>query len=191
MVLGRPLSVALVSLAVSVGTAAQAPALFDPVTGYRIAGYRGIVAAPPPGVPRIDPAAVARLVDRHAAVLIDVVPAEGGVRDPVSGRWRLARPAASIPGAAWFPEAGRGAPDPAIEQWFQNGVAQLARRHPGRPIVVFCLADCWMSWNAALRLRRAGYASVSWYAEGADGWRDLGRPLAPISPYHPDERSAG
>jgi hypothetical protein len=33
-------------------------------------------------------------------------------------------------------------------------VARFARRHPGRPVVVFCRADCWMSWNVARRLAR-------------------------------------
>jgi len=28
--------------------------------------------------------------------------------------------------------------------------------HPRRTLIVFCLADCWMSWNAAWRLSHAG-----------------------------------
>jgi len=28
--------------------------------------------------------------------------------------------------------------------------------HPRRTLIVFCLADCWMSWNAAWRLSRIG-----------------------------------
>ncbi|MCU6454567.1 rhodanese [Sphingomonas sp. A2-49] len=175
MVLARLLAAAAL-LAAPVQDAA-----FDPASGYRIAAYRGIVPGPPPGVPRIAAAAVAAL--RERAVLVDVAPAEGGVRDPVTGDWRLARPAVSIPGAHWFPEAGRGRPDPAIERWFLAGVRTLAARRPGRPIVVFCLADCWMSWNAALRLHRAGLRPVLWFGEGSDGWRDLGRRLAPVVPY--------
>lgn len=155
---------------------------FDPVTGYRIAAYRGIVPGPPPGVERIGAAAVARLVDAGRATLIDVVPAEGGVRG-VDGVWRLAREERGIPGAAWFPEAGRGRPHPAIERWFLSGVRSLQARRPRQPLIVFCLADCWMSWNAALRLRRAGFRNVRWFAEGADGWRDLGRMLEPMTPF--------
>lgn len=163
--------------------AAAAPdGLFDEATGYRLAMYRAVVPEAPPGVRRIDAAAVARLVDARRALLIDVVPAEGGVRRP-DGSWRLAREELGIPGTAWFPEAGRGRIDPAIEAWFLRGVARLSARHAGQPIVVFCLADCWMSWNAALRLHRAGHADVRWFAEGADGWRDLGRPLKPMTPY--------
>ncbi len=170
------------------GIWAAAPAVaqdveFDPVSGYRIAHYRAVVPAAPPGVPRIDAQAVAQLASRGDAILVDVAPAEGGVRDPNTGEWRLARPAMTIAGAAWFPEAGRGHPDPAIDRWFADGIARLHRRHPGRAIVVFCLADCWMSWNAALRLSRGGYRRVLWFAEGADGWRDIGRPLVPARPY--------
>ncbi len=169
----------LLSLAILL--AAQAGS-FDSDSGYRLSGYRGVVPGPPPGVPRIGAARVAALADARAAVLIDVVPAEGGVRGP-DGRWRLAREERGIPGAAWFPEAGRGRIDPAIERWFLAGVGALHARRPTAPLIVFCLADCWMSWNAAWRLKRVGYARVYWFAEGADGWRDLGRPLAPMTPY--------
>ena len=157
-------------------------ARFDAATGYRVSDYRGVVPGPPPGVRRIDAAAVARLVDTGRATLIDVVPAEGGVR-ALDGTWRLAREERGIPGAAWFPEAGRGRPDPAIARWFASSVARLHAAHPRRTLIVFCLADCWMSWNAAWRLSRAGYRNVRWFAEGADGWRDLGRPLVPMTPF--------
>lgn len=170
-----------VLLAVAPAWAEDAP--FDPVTGYRVSQYRGVVLAAPPGVARVGARQVARLTDRHAAILIDVVPAEGGVRDAVTGDWRLARPAATIPGAHWFPEAGRGHLEPAIARWFADGVSRLHRADPQQPLIVFCLADCWMSWNAALRLHRAGYTHVLWFAEGADGWRDLGHKLAPVLPY--------
>ncbi len=163
--------------------AAAGPALFDPVTGYRVAEYRAVVRAAPPGVPTITAARVARLADRGEAILIDVMPAEGGVRDAATGRWRLARPHSSIPQAHWFPEAGRGRLDPDVERWFLSGVRQVAASRPGAPVIVFCLADCWMSWNAALRLRRTGVRHVRWFPEGADGWRDLRRPLVNATPF--------
>lgn len=173
----------LATLALAQSATAQDASPFDAATGYRIAEYRAIVPGPPPGVARVDARAVARMLDRGGAVLVDVYPAEGGVREPATGRWRLAKTHETIPGAAWFPEAGRGEVDPAVERWFMDGVRELARGRPGRPIVLFCLADCWMSWNASLRLTRAGVANVFWFGEGADGWRDLGRPLVPATPY--------
>lgn len=177
---GRVFAIALTVFA-TVPVAGQGTA-FDPDTGYRVSAYRAIVPGPPPGVKRIGVVEVAKLADAKRAILIDVVPAEGGVRGP-DGHWRLARGGSGIPGAYWFPEAGRGAADPAIERWFLAGVTTLRAKQPRAPLIVFCLADCWMSWNAAWRLKRAGFADVFWFGEGADGWRDSGRRLVPMTPY--------
>ena len=156
---------------------------FDATTGYRVAHYRAVVPAPPEGVPRIDAAKVVTLMRTRRAVLIDVMPAEGGVRDPVTGDWRLAQPRDSIAGAAWFPEAGRGLPDPGIAQWFAGGIASLRGKADSRPLIVFCLADCWMSWNAARRLSKAGYREVYWFADGTDGWAESGGALVRVQPF--------
>ncbi len=161
--------------------AAAASADFDPVTRYRIAHYRGVVDRAPEGVLKIDAQRAHRLWRDRAAIFIDLTPAEGGQRDPDTGRWTLAEPHRSIPGAHWFPEAGRGVPAPEIAAWFTDGVTRLAARK--RTIVAFCLADCWMSWNAALRLHRMGYHDVRWFAEGLDGWRDIGAPTVAATPY--------
>lgn len=164
------------------GPVAGQGSAFDPATGYRTGAYRSIVPGPPPGVRRIGMMEVARLADTKRAILIDVVPAEGGVRG-ADGHWRLAREESGTPGAHWFPEAGRGVIDPGVERWFLAGVTALRAKQPRAPLIVFCLADCWMSWNAAWRLKRAGFADVRWFAEGADGWRDHGRRLVPMIPY--------
>ena len=157
-------------------------ALFDPVQGYRLSHYRGVVPSPPEGVPRITKEQAAALWRSRAAILIDVTPAEGGVRDATTGRWTLAALHLSMPGAHWFPESGRGVLADGIGPWFFAGIARLHRARPRAPIVVYCLADCWMSWNAALRLHRAGYRDVRWYADGMDGWRELGLPIAAATP---------
>lgn len=149
--------------------------------GYRASHYRSPTRQPPEGVTRIAPAAAAQLRPGRDALFIDVTPATGGVRQ-ADGRWRLAEARWSIPGAHWFPESGRGDPDPAIEAGFLAGVARLSGGRRDRPLVLFCLADCWMSWNAARRLRAQGYRQVWWMAQGSDGWRDLGLSLAPASP---------
>lgn len=149
--------------------------------GYRIAQYRAPTRQPPEGVTRIAPAAAAQLRPDRGALFIDVLPAEGGHRED-DGRWRLAKARESIAGAHWFPESGRGEPDPAVAAGFARGMARLTKGRRAMPIIVFCLADCWMSWNAAKRLRAMGYARVWWLAEGTDGWRDLGRPLSPAIP---------
>lgn len=154
--------------------------LFGP-DGYRIAAYRAPVSRPPAGVGRIAPAAAAALRPGRDALFLDVLPAEGGHRES-DGRWRLAAQHESIPGARWFPEAGRGVPEPDIALWFAAGVRRLTGGRRDRMLVVFCRSDCWMSWNAARRLRAMGYRNVWWLAEGTDGWRDLGRPLVRVAP---------
>lgn len=154
--------------------------LFGP-DGYRIAAYRAPVARPPDGVGRIAPAAAAALRPGRDALFIDVLPADGGHRER-DGRWRLAEQHESVPGAHWFPEAGRGVPEPGIAAWFAEGVRRLTGGRRDRMLLVFCRADCWMSWNAARRLRAMGYRNVWWLAEGTDGWRDLGQPLARAVP---------
>lgn len=155
-------------------------ALFD-AAGYRIVHYRAPVDRAPEGTSRIAPAAAARLRPDVDALFVDVTPAEGAVRDAV-GQWRLAQPHDSIPGAHWYPEAGRGVLAPGIGDWFGRGMARLTAKRRDRMIVIFCLADCWMSWNAAKRLRTWGYRNIWWLAEGSDGWRDLDLPLAPARP---------
>lgn len=154
--------------------------LFDD-QGYRIARYRAPVPHAPPGVHRIAPAAVTGLRPDRDAVLLDVMPAEGGRRRD-DGQWLLAVPRMSIAGAHWLPDTGRGSLTQPVAAWFQAGVAKLMRGRKDSMIVVFCLADCWMSWNAAKRLRELGYTDVWWLAEGTDGWSELGLPLRRVSP---------
>jgi PQQ-dependent catabolism-associated CXXCW motif protein len=158
------------------------PALFDPLTGYRITSYRGVIAAPPPGVRRLEDKAAARAHDAGRALFVDFTPAPGAVRDPAGGGWRLAEPHDTLPGAHWFPEAGRGRADPAIEAWLAAGLKRLTHGSRTHPIIAFCLADCWMSWNASWKIRRLGYTHVLWYANGIDGWKEMGRPLASAIP---------
>ena len=170
-------------LAIPAAVAAQSTPDIDPVSGYRVAHYRAVVPSAPEGVERIDAARVADMIGRRHAILIDVMPAEGGVRDPVTGQWRLAEPRESLPGSHWFPEAGRGKLDPGIARWFGEGIASLRSKTAARPLILFCLADCWMSWNAARRLHLDGYRNVYWFADGTDGWRDLGKPLVAVQPF--------
>lgn len=160
-------------------TPAPPVTLFD-AQGYRIGHYRAPVPAAPAGVRRVDTAAALRL-RREGALFVDVAPADGAVRG-ADGRWRLARSRQSIAGAHWFPGAGTGAPEAAAIEWFLRGIDRLTGEDRRRPVVVFCLADCWLSWNAARRLAAAGYARVAWYGEGTDGWAEAGQPLVPAVP---------
>ena len=48
---------------------------------------------------------------------------------------------------------------------------------PNRMLVFYCLANCWMSWNAAKRALAMGYTHVAWYPDGTDGWTTDHLPL--------------
>lgn len=150
--------------------------------GYRQSHYRGHISQAPAGAPRIALSAAAQLWAGHEATFIDVIPAENAVRDPVSGKWILLEERQTIIGAHWFPEAGRGTLAPDIERWFWHGMQRVTGGHKDKMLILFCLADCWMSWNAAKRLASAGYTNVYWLAEGTDGWRDLDLPLTAATP---------
>ncbi|MGF7152197.1 PQQ-dependent catabolism-associated CXXCW motif protein [Sphingomonas zeicaulis] len=177
----RIIAAIMVAAAIPGGAVAQ-DGRFD-AEGYRIAHYRGPVPSAPAGVPRIALPAAAMLRPDVDAVFIDVAPAEGGHRDARTGRWTLAQPRHGIDGAHWFPGAGVGGRlDPAIQRWFDRGVARLTRGRRDRMVVIFCLADCWMSWNAAKRLAASGYTNIWWLAEGSDGWSELGLKLVPATP---------
>ena len=180
---------ASVALAACPGIAQMVPpnvtpageALFD-AEGYRRARYRAPVDRKPTPARQIALADALRFSPGKNALFIDVLPAEGGVRDPETGQWTLAAPHETIPGALWFPEVGRAPVDVTLWAMFIWEVRLMRVVQPLGPIVVFCRADCWMSWNAARRLALVGVPNVRWLAEGIDGWHDAARPLAPVQP---------
>jgi PQQ-dependent catabolism-associated CXXCW motif protein len=49
-------------------------------------------------------------------------------------------------------------------------------------IVLYCQAECWMSWNAAKRALSYGYSNVAWYPDGTDGWQQANLPTAEAQP---------
>jgi PQQ-dependent catabolism-associated CXXCW motif protein len=157
------------------------PALFD-AQGYRTARYRAPVKADPAPAAAIGLAEALALEPGRDALFLDVMPVEGGVRDPATGVWTLSTGHLTIPGALWFPETGRAPADPVLWQALETAVREARRTAPGTPVVLFCRTDCWMSWNAARRLALRGFANVRWLAEGTDGWHAAGRPLTAATP---------
>ncbi|MGV3510743.1 MAG: rhodanese-like domain-containing protein [Novosphingobium sp.] len=162
-------------------SAATPPELFD-AAGYRTARYRAPVDRLPTPAVAIPLEQVLRLRPGVDALFIDVLPAEGGVRDPLDGTWSLAASHETIPGAAWHPETGRGHPDAVLWRGLRDAVDVARARRPTLPVVVFCRSDCWMSWNAARRLASEGFGEVYWFAEGIEGWHEAGRALVPARP---------
>lgn len=176
------MAAALATFAILLGTSAVAQDAVIDAEGYRSARYRAPVTVDPRPASRIALPAAIELAQQGGALFIDVMPAEGGVRDPATGRWRLSIEHETIPGAAWHPEAGRSPVDPALWHGLEQAVAIARKRHPARPVVVFCRADCWMSWNAARRLASRGVSGVWWLSEGTDGWHAAELRLVPARP---------
>ena len=158
---------------------ALAGALFDG-DGYRAGAYRAPVDRDP--APAVRVALPAAMMLGRAALFIDVLPAAGAARDSVTGRWTLGEAHQTIAGALWLPEVGRSGVDPVLWAGLRARVAAWRRHHAGGPVVLFCRADCWMSWNAARRLAREGVGGVYWLAEGIEGWHDAGGRLVDGAP---------
>jgi PQQ-dependent catabolism-associated CXXCW motif protein len=81
-----------------------------------------------------------------------------------------------------LPNVGYGVLSPEFENYFRTRLQTLTGNNTAKPIVFFCLKDCWMSWNAARRAISWGYSTVLWFPEGTDGWQAIGNDLTPATP---------
>lgn len=161
-----------------IALAAAAGAPPEP-TGYRMDAYRAPTPETLAGAQVVDTAEAEALWREGAAVFIDVMPRPvkpEGLPDRMV--WRDP-PRDTIPGALWLANAGYGALSAPLADRF---AAALAAAGGDRPLVFFCLRDCWMGWNAAKRALALGHEAVRWYPDGTDGWREAGLPLAPARP---------
>ena len=161
---------------------ARRPELFHPVTGLRIDRHRSPTPLTIPGPARVASPLRARVLLAAGAVAVDVYGASQSRFDELDGTWLVPGPRDSLPGAIWLPEVGRGVLEPAMQAYLVREIDRASGGDRARPVVVFCVADCWMSWNAAQRIALLGYADVWWYRLGTDGWLDMGWPLAPVLP---------
>lgn len=146
--------------------------------GYRIAHYRSPPKAEVEGGRRVDTAGVLELLQQEPRpVLLDVQPV--GWQD---GIFLITRPRLNVPGSIWLPNVGLGEPGERLERYFRMHLLEASDGDLQRPIVVYCTADCWMSWNAVKRAAGWGFQNLYWYAEGTDGWREAGLELTTGSP---------
>ena len=156
------------------------PELFHPDTGLRVSRQRAPTPDDVPGARRVDALQVQELA-ASGALLLDVGPALQSRFDELDGTWLVPRDHRSLPGAVWLPEVGRGELEPVMQRYLSANLSKLTAG-TDHAIVVFCMADCWMSWNGVQRIRSHGYANVLWFAEGVDGWLDRGWDLEAIEP---------
>jgi PQQ-dependent catabolism-associated CXXCW motif protein len=150
--------------------------------GYRMDDYRAPSPATVPGGVLLDTDAAHQLWESGAAVWIDVLPAPRRPENlPPSALWMPLRHR-DIPGSLWLPDIGRGALSPDVEGYFRDHLATATKLRKDAAVVFYCLADCWMSWNAAKRAASWGYTQIYWYRDGTDGWDAAKLPMQNAEP---------
>lgn len=149
---------------------------------YRMDNYRSPVPA------TLQDATVLSSEEAHAlwltgqAAFIDVLPQPprpSGL--PASTIWRE-KPRFDIPGSLWLPDTGYGKLALVMTEYFKHGLQLAKAGDPDRPLVFYCLMNCWMSWNAAKRAMALGYSHIMWYPAGTDGWQAHDYPVEPREP---------
>ena len=172
--------VAFIAILVAVAEAAAAE-VTEP-DGYRLDDYRSPTPLTLRGARVIATPEAEAIWRAHSAVFIDVLPRPPRPRDlPPGTLWRD-KPRANIPGSIWLPDTGYGELAPSMAKYFSNGLAKATGGDRARTLVLYCLADCWMSWNAAKRALGLGYSNVAWYPAGTDGWLAAGLPVQDAMP---------
>ncbi|WP_454918653.1 PQQ-dependent catabolism-associated CXXCW motif protein [Xanthobacter sediminis] len=163
--------------------APQAAAVPAEPSGYRFEPYRAPTPATLAGAEVLTPAQAEALWRGKAAVFLDVLPRPPRPANLPEGTVWHEQPHESIPGALWLPNVGFGALDAGTDHYFQDGLAAATNGNHQARVVIFCLKDCWMSWNAAKRAVAAGYTQVAWFPTGIDGWKAAGLPLERLAPW--------
>ena len=121
-------------------------------------------------------------LERDPPLLVDVLPSPRRPEGLAEGTLWLPPVRSNIPGTVWLPNTGFGELPVEEEAYLRTNLERLTGGDRARSIVFYCLAECWMSWNAARRAVEWGYGSVIWYPDGTDGWEAAGLPLAESSP---------
>jgi PQQ-dependent catabolism-associated CXXCW motif protein len=172
-----------VAFAISVLAAlAHAQDLVLEPEGYRTDEYRAPVPDTLSGGRVITTAEAEAIWRAKNGVFIDVLPRPPKPSNlPTGTIWRD-RPRFNIPGSIWLPDTGYGQLAAVSEDYLRQGVARASNDNRAALLVIYCQANCWMSWNAAKRILSYGYSNVAWYPDGTDGWERANLPMAQSEP---------
>jgi PQQ-dependent catabolism-associated CXXCW motif protein len=149
--------------------------------GYRMEDFRSEVPDTLAGAQVLNTREAEMLWRSGRAVFIDVLPRPPKPKLP-EGTVYQEKVRHSIPGSIWLANTGFGVLPPDVEAYFRDGLSRAAANRMDKPLVFFCLANCWMSWNAAKRAVSYGYRAVNWYPGGTDQWAEAGLPLEVTEP---------
>lgn len=156
----------------------------------KVENYRGLpyhaptTLKPPAGVKIISASQLKELLSKNnRPILIDVY---GAIFREESldfdGAWLVSSPRQNIPGSVWLPNVGKQQLKVIVKQYFEINLKKLTSNNHSTPIVIYCIEDCWMAWNAAKRAHEWGYVNVMWFREGVDGWNDIDEKLQESQP---------
>jgi PQQ-dependent catabolism-associated CXXCW motif protein len=150
--------------------------------GYRTDNYRSPVPATLAGARVLATEEAETIWRAGKAVFIDVLPRPPKPQNLPEGTIWRDKPRPNIPGSIWLPDTGYGALAAATEDYLREGLVRASGGDKAKPLVVYCQADCWMSWNAAKRALSYGYSNVAWYPDGTDGWQRANLPVEDSQP---------
>jgi PQQ-dependent catabolism-associated CXXCW motif protein len=150
--------------------------------GYRTDSYRAPTPATLTGARVVTTEQAEVLWRDKSAIFVDVMPrAPRPPNLPPGTIWRD-RPRSDIPGSIWLPDTGYGELAPVTEDYLRQNLKHITGGDRTKLLAIYCLRDCWMSWNAAKRILAMGYANVAWYPEGTDGWTEALLPVVDARP---------
>ena len=167
---GRCLLTALLALMFYAHAVNASGASVEQPDGYRMDFYDSEVPAALDGASTVNAVEVRRLQETAGAVVIDVIPEQRHPEGLPENQIWLPVKHRGIPGAIWLPDTGYGALSEVTEIYFKRHLRAATGANKDHPLVFYCRADCWMSWNAAKRALGYGYTNVHWFSEGTDGW---------------------
>jgi len=139
--------------------------------GYRADNYRAPVPATLAGARVLATGEAEAIWRAGKAVFIDVLPHPPKPQNLPEGTVWREKPRLNIPGSIWLPDTGYGTLAPVTEDYLRRGLIRASGGDSTKLLVIYCQADCWMSWNAAKRVLSYGYPNVAWYPDGTDGWQ--------------------
>jgi PQQ-dependent catabolism-associated CXXCW motif protein len=164
-----------------VGLAQAAERAAEP-DDYRGENYRSPVPATLKGARVLTTAEAESLWRGRVAAFVDVLPRPPKPANLPAGTVWHDKPRFNIPGSIWLPDTGYGTLAPSTEAYLRDGLNQVSGGDPAKPLVFYCLAECWMSWNAAKRALSYGYSNVAWYPDGTEAWQAANLPVVEAQP---------
>ncbi len=152
-------------------------------SGYRSAHYRSPLPDTAPGGVTLTPEQLKKLIETQRPVLIDVQAVTLRTEAVEFGiSWLPSEQRFNIPDSSWLPNVGYGELEAFMQAFFRDNLERLTKDDKDYPVVFYCIADCWMSWNSVRRAKQWGYTNLYWLRDGTDGWIAAGGAVEAAEP---------